>query len=89
METYTLGQVIDIMKPDEIAIKIAGASGECPVEGYVYLQEGMYFDEKDYHILKSLTGKVITLAKATTDEQKGKFQIMKRKEYEEVLRKDK
>jgi hypothetical protein len=86
MELLTLGQVIDNMQMDEVAIKVKGKSGECEVEGYDYLTTGLYFDEDDSNILKSLEDNEVDIAKVTNKADISMFRIIKRKDYKDTLK---
>lgn len=79
MSAYTLGQVLDEMEFGEVAVIVAGmSSGECPLENHDYLQTGVYFDEDERGVLKSLDGRMMTLSKTDDIERRSMFVIMPR-----------
>lgn len=89
MKTYTLGEVIDNMQVGEVAIKVKGkiADDYDFKEGYVELGAGLFFDENDGGILKSLRGADIAISKSNSIVENLLFVVMPRDVYEKLVNK--
>ena len=85
MERLTIGQVVDRMELDEVAIKVDGNFGDVDVEGYVRNTTGLFFDTNDHNKLKSLTGAEITICKTFDEEDEEFLVIIKRDVYERAV----
>ena len=85
MEKLTIGQVIDRMELDEVAIKVNGNFGESEFEGYVHSSTGIYFDAEDHNKLKSLTGAEIAICKTFDEKDEDFLVIVKREVYERAM----
>lgn len=89
MGKYTLGQVIDKLQIGEVAIKVEGAFGEtCYIEGHENLMSGIYYDEYDRGILKSLEGGKLAVVKTPPDVDEDSYVIMPREAYERIIVRD-
>lgn len=61
MNRYTIGQVLDLIQEDEVAIKVAGDIGEeSGVDGLRHVS-GFFPDASDNNIIKSLSGNEMVL----------------------------
>lgn len=87
MKTYTLGEVIDNMQLDEIAIKVKGkiADDYDFKENYVELETGLFFDKDDGGILKPLRGSDIVIVKSNNIVESLLFVIVPRNVYEKLV----
>lgn len=85
MKTYSLGEVIDSMKFGEVAIKVAGVieEGKLP-EDQIELELGLYYDEDDGGILKTLGEERIYITSPENDEQEYRLVIFDREVYERI-----
>lgn len=62
MKKYTLGEVVDIMKLNEVAIKVEGNFSDEDIFDNHIPVKGLQFDENDNGILKELDGSRIVLS---------------------------
>lgn len=88
MKTYTLGEVIDNMKLDEVAIKVKGKLPDNYEiqEGHRELETGLFFDENDGGVLKSLSygGSKISIVRTGDPDKSIRFVIIPRSTYEKL-----
>lgn len=79
--SLTLGQVIDVMEIGEVAVKVDGNYEDCDVK------DGVFFDEYDGGILKSIDGHIISICKAKLLNKKADyFVIMSKIAYNNMIK---
>ena len=85
-----LGEVIELMKYGEVAVKVSGIEGKGRLASgkkYTYISAGLaiYFDETDNGILKNIeNGSIVIFSKRFEDLEKDKFVIMEREVYQKI-----
>ena len=86
MGKYTLGQVIDLLELDEVAIKVDGMfNEECHIKGSDYVKTGVYYDKYDNNIFKALDGREIYIGKEMEGMPVDQYVIMPREAYDRVI----
>jgi hypothetical protein len=82
MEKLTLGQVLDRLELDEVAVKVGNLETKYILNMPVN-QSGLQYDTNDRNILKTLDGHQLVIAKyfKANDEKRKEFVIMKKELY--------
>jgi len=82
MEKLTLGQVLDKMELDEVAVLVVDNKDKYKL-GLPLNQSGLQYDTNDNNILKTLNGEKLVIVKffKTNDENRKEFVIMKKELY--------